>query len=292
MLAAQVEPGCSRRDDFQLIPSKTALLIIDIQDHVSSSMALALAPGSSNSPSEGYQDDNYLFATALPQALPKMVQLVETFRSIRDRHDEDAVTNKNDEGFSGDVSVPSSSSGSNCCCEVVFTYLESLTTNNRDISLDYKLSGELLSTKLPNTVHRATFTQVPPSLRPNPTSGKGDILIPKTSCSVFTSTNINYVLRNLQVEQIVICGQLTDQCVLSAVRDGADLGYFVTVVEDACAATSPVDHERGIAGVKGFSRVVKTNDVLKEICNVSHENVTAHMKDCGDGDDKEPPNWA
>ena len=64
-----------------------------------------------------------------------------------------------------------------------------------------------------------------------------DILIPKTSCSVFNSTNIAYVLRNLQIEQIVLVGQLTDQCVESAVRDAADLGFFVTVVDDACAAT-------------------------------------------------------
>ena len=39
------------------------------------------------------------------------------------------------------------------------------------------------------------------------------------------------MLRNLGVEQLVVVGQLTDQCVESAVRDAADLGYFVTVAE-------------------------------------------------------------
>ena len=33
---------------------------------------------------------------------------------------------------------------------------------------------------------------------------------------------------------------MTNQCVESAVRDAADLGFFVTVVEDACAAKVPI----------------------------------------------------
>jgi ureidoacrylate peracid hydrolase len=92
--------------------------------------------------------------------------------------------------------------------------------------------------------------------------GRGDIKIPKTWCSVFPSTNLSYVLRNLHVEQLVIIGQLTDQCVESAVGDAADLGFFVTVVQDACAAMSRESHEKGLQGMKGFCRIVDTQDVL------------------------------
>ena len=118
-----------------------------------------------------------------------------------------------------------------CGSEVIFTYLEALTDNSRDVSLDYKLSGPLLS-QLPNPSSPAKFL---PSLKPIPGQ---DICLPKTSCSVFQSTNLDYILRNLCIEQLVICGQLTDQCVESGVRDVADLGYFVSVVEDACGADS------------------------------------------------------
>ena len=96
---------------------------------------------------------------------------------------------------------------------------------------------------------------------------KGDIVIPKTACSVFTSTNIKYVLDNLFIEQLVICGQLTDQCVESAVRDAADLGYLVSVVDDACAAHSDDDHRRGLRGMKGFCRIVSTEQVVTEMTN-------------------------
>ena len=104
---------------------------------------------------------------------------------------------------------------------------------------------------------------------PDQATGKGDILIPKTSCSVFQSTNLDYVLRNLNIEQVVVCGQLTDQCVESAVRDGADLGYFVTVVDDACAAHSPEAHEKGLRGMSGFCRILQTEQVVHEIASAA-----------------------
>ncbi|KAL3904030.1 MAG: hypothetical protein SGILL_010223, partial [Bacillariaceae sp.] len=103
--------------------------------------------------------------------------------------------------------------------------------------------------------------------------GKGDIVVPKTACSVFTSTNLDYTLRNLFVEQLVIVGQLTEQCVESAVRDAADLGYFVTVVEDACATHSKERHEQGLKGMKGFCRILTTMELVKEMkLDVDAEN--------------------
>ena len=65
----------------------------------------------------------------------------------------------------------------------------------------------------------------------------------------------------------MIVGQLTDQCVESAVRDAADLGYFVTLVSDACAAESVDSHEKGLMGMKGFCRIITTDDVLVELSN-------------------------
>jgi ureidoacrylate peracid hydrolase len=46
-----------------------------------------------------------------------------------------------------------------------------------------------------------------------------EIVLAKTSSSVFISTNIDYVLRNLGVKQLVISGLITNQCVESAVHD-------------------------------------------------------------------------
>ncbi|KAL9191079.1 hypothetical protein ACHAXT_000785 [Thalassiosira profunda] len=141
--------------------------------------------------------------------------------------------------------------------ELVFTYLEALKDDCSDLSWDYKLSGSL--SDLPGPSSPAKFLDAIAPVR-----GR-DIALPKTSCSVFQSTNLDYILRNLSVEQLVVCGQLTDQCVESAVRDAADFGYLVSVVEDACGAESEDCHAKGLHGMKGFARRVTTEQVLEEL---------------------------
>ena len=69
--------------------------------------------------------------------------------------------------------------------------------------------------------------------------GEDEIVLPKSSSSVFVSTHIDYILRNLGVRQVVLVGLLTDQCVESAIRDACDLGYLVTQVTDACLTYTP-----------------------------------------------------
>lgn len=60
--------------------------------------------------------------------------------------------------------------------------------------------------------------------------GPDDIVLPKTSSSVFCSTNVDYVLRSLGVKYLILAGCVTDQCVESAVRDACDHHYYVTLV--------------------------------------------------------------
>jgi ureidoacrylate peracid hydrolase len=226
-LKEQVRPGQSRRTQFPLVLSKVALLVIDIQEYLSH-------PSSK----QDEEEHAFFYRTSLPRTVCNVEKLLKQIRQQRD----------------------SQSQG----CEVIFTYLEALTPDCRDVSLDYKLSGPHLATLPTSAASPATFLN---SITPLPKKGKGDILIPKTSCSVFMSTNIHYVLQNLHVEQLLVCGQLTDQCVESAVRDAADLGYFVTVIEDACAAQSEEGHQKGLAGMKGFSRLLSTEQALVELQN-------------------------
>jgi nicotinamidase-related amidase len=60
--------------------------------------------------------------------------------------------------------------------------------------------------------------------------GPDEIVLAKTSSSLFNSTNIDYLLRNMDKRFLLICGCVTDQCVAHAVKDAADLGYLVTMV--------------------------------------------------------------
>ncbi|WP_417516595.1 isochorismatase family cysteine hydrolase [Minwuia sp.] len=138
--------------------------------------------------------------------------------------------------------------------EVMYTTIESLTRDGRDRSLDYKITGF-------NVPKGSWDAKVIDALAPT----DDEIVIPKTSSSVFISTNIDYVLRNLGVRQLVISGLLTDQCVDSAVRDACDMGYLVTVVTDACATHSAERHAASLRLNRGYCRQVTTDQLLSEL---------------------------
>ena len=103
--------------------------------------------------------------------------------------------------------------------EVCYTVIQSLTPDGRDRSLDYKISGFHVP---PGCFDAKVLQEIAPL--------GNEIVLPKTSSSVFNSTVLHYVLRNMGVTQLVLCGCVTDQCVEHAVRDACDLGYLVTMV--------------------------------------------------------------
>ena len=144
--------------------------------------------------------------------------------------------------------------------EVMYTVIEALTRDGRDLSLDYKISGLF--------VPRGSWdAKVLDAIAP----AEDEVVLPKTSSSVFISTNIDYVLRNLGVRSLMIAGVLTDQCIDSAVRDACDLGYLVTVSIDACATLSAERHEWALRNNRGYCRQVSTDELVREIEGIRQE---------------------
>ncbi|MGY9011877.1 MAG: isochorismatase family cysteine hydrolase [Rhodobacterales bacterium] len=97
------------------------------------------------------------------------------------------------------------------------------------------------------------------------TPQEDEIVIPKGSSSVFISTNIDYVLRNLGVKQLVISGLITDQCVKSTIRDACDLRYLVTQVSDARLTYSAERQSNSLRSIQGHCRQVTTQALIAEI---------------------------
>jgi ureidoacrylate peracid hydrolase len=141
--------------------------------------------------------------------------------------------------------------------EVVYAAVENMTLNGRDRSLDYKISGI--------DVPRGSWdAQVLDEIAPS----EDEMVFRKTSSSVFISTNIDFVLRNLGVRSLIVAGMMTDQCVESAVRDACDLGYLVTLVTDACTTDSAKRHEQSLIGIRGYCRQRTTDELLAEIASL------------------------
>jgi len=154
--------------------------------------------------------------------------------------------------------------------EVLYTTIESLTADGRDRSLDYKISGF-------NVPRGSWDGRVIDAIAPS-----GDeIVLPKTSSSVFISTNIDYLLRNLGVRSLIVAGVLTDQCIDSAVRDACDLGYLVTTATDACATLSQERHDWSLRLTKGYCRQRTTAELVAEIARLAPVSLTARFPQSG-----------
>ena len=137
--------------------------------------------------------------------------------------------------------------------EVMYAVIENLTKDGRDRSLDYKLSDFFVGK---DSWEAKVLEVVAPA--------DDDIVLPKTSSGVFNSTNIEYLLRNMGIETLVVTGFLTDQCVDHTIRDAADRGFYPICVADACASHSQVRHDNALEAFGGYCRTMTTVEVLAE----------------------------
>jgi ureidoacrylate peracid hydrolase len=65
-----------------------------------------------------------------------------------------------------------------------------------------------------------------------------EVVLDRTRMSVFNGTGIDNMLRSLGIRSLVVVGAWTNMAVEHTVRDAADHGYEVTLVEDATSSLS------------------------------------------------------
>lgn len=82
----------------------------------------------------------------------------------------------------------------------------------------------------------------------------------KTGHDGFTSSNLEYVLKNLNVNTIFLIGGHTNACYLATAKSAKDKGYYTISVEDA--TTDALETTR-ISGIKkaNFNQIIKTEDI-------------------------------
>lgn len=139
--------------------------------------------------------------------------------------------------------------------EVIHTRIRSLTPDGRDRSPGHKRLGLHAA---PGSKEAEFLPQVAPA--------PGEIVIDKTASGVFNATNLEYVLRNLGVRSLFVAGVYTNECVSTAVRDGSDLGFHMTVVQDACTTVTPELHAASIRTLRDrYARIMRTGGAIREI---------------------------
>jgi nicotinamidase-related amidase len=126
--------------------------------------------------------------------------------------------------------------------EVLHTVIANLTADGRDRSADYKRCAM-------GFPPGSRATEVIPELMP----AADELVLAKSSSSPFSSTTLDYLLRNIGIRTLVVIGLLTDQCIDHTVKDAADRGYRVVCLTDACQAETPERHAQALACFQGYA---------------------------------------
>jgi nicotinamidase-related amidase len=149
--------------------------------------------------------------------------------------------------------------------EVIHTRIQSHTRDGRDRSPGHKRLG----------LHAAPGSKEAEFL-PEIAPIGDEIVINKTASGVFTSTNIEYLLRNLGITGLFVVGVYSNECVSTAVRDACDLGFYVTLISDGVATVTPELQKATITTMKDrYARVLTTAQAIMEVEEIFHMNQAA-----------------
>jgi nicotinamidase-related amidase len=80
--------------------------------------------------------------------------------------------------------------------------------------------------------------------------GNSEIIVDKAGTGAFHGTDLHDILNNKKVENLIITGVTTGVCINSTVREAADRGYNVLVLEDCCAEPDQQTHDIAIQLLK------------------------------------------
>jgi nicotinamidase-related amidase len=99
----------------------------------------------------------------------------------------------------------------------------------------------------------------------------GEEIVHKLGVSAFEGTRLDGLLRHAGILDLVVAGAFTHMVVESTVRQGFDLGYRMTVVEDACCAPAPGPHQSALGvGIPNFAQIVKSVDAVESLRRSAH----------------------
>jgi len=73
-----------------------------------------------------------------------------------------------------------------------------------------------------------------------------ELQIDKPAQSVFIGTDLVNILQQRNITHLLFTGVTTECCVLASYRQASDLGFYCLLLEDCCAAMSPVEHQAAI----------------------------------------------
>jgi nicotinamidase-related amidase len=79
---------------------------------------------------------------------------------------------------------------------------------------------------------------------------EGEPVIDKPGKGAFYQTDLELMLKNREIDTLLVCGVTTEVCVNTTVREANDRGFRCIVLSDCCASYFPEFHAAGLAMIK------------------------------------------
>ena len=139
--------------------------------------------------------------------------------------------------------------------DVVHVHLEAPTKNPLHTAKVNRKIGLIIS---PASDESQSLDQVKPL--------SGELVVNKTNGGAFTGTNLDFILRNMDIESLILVGFLPDECVAATAYQASDIGYDVLLVRDATATHRNEAHEALIWSLDDMClKVYTTDQVLRKL---------------------------
>ncbi|GAB3056117.1 cysteine hydrolase family protein [Virgibacillus ainsalahensis] len=106
-----------------------------------------------------------------------------------------------------------------------------------------------------------------------------DIVIDKYRWSAFYETNLDLILRSLNVENVVIGGVVTDGCLLTSVFDAYFRDYNIHLVKDICTASNQGSHMAALMMMANWVYALKMYDTTNILKRINGEEYDAWESD-------------
>lgn len=98
-----------------------------------------------------------------------------------------------------------------------------------------------------------------------PDYGK-DVVIAKSSYGAFTNTPLDYILKNLDVDTVIICGTAINYCCGTTAREAHAHGYKVVFGSDINSGDDPTLHEAELKILRrGFALVLTKSQIVESL---------------------------
>jgi nicotinamidase-related amidase len=93
-----------------------------------------------------------------------------------------------------------------------------------------------------------------------------DVVIAKPSYGAFTNTALDYILKNLGVDTVIVCGTMTNYCCGTTAREAHALGYKVIFGSDVNSTDDPEIQDAELKTMRrGFALVLSKDEIIEAL---------------------------